>query len=33
MNDIEILILFLNMNNGDIDKVVNMDIVLLKLVF
>lgn len=33
MNDIEILILFLNTNNGDIDKVVNMDIVLLKLVF
>lgn len=33
MNDIEILILFLNTNNGDIDKVVNMDKVLLKLVF
>lgn len=33
MNDIEILILFLNTNNRDIDKVVNMDIVLLKLVF
>lgn len=33
MNDIKILILFLNTNNGDIDKAVNMDIVLLKLVF